>query len=289
MAILCDTKTIWHQSFIILEVTTFLIIICLLFITIIKMYRNKDTYNKLELIMIVLSVLQILSFVSLTHFFNSVTFDFFVILLTDILQFTQNSIFCGILLFHSLLWNNYSFAKKIKNYFKFIIIIDILAILSGLFNKYDIQVYNQFIGLTFNSLIFLAVMGGSMDLIILLFMIYKHFDKKTNVSLELINDDSYNLNSTIQKYKTNISHIKKYYSLIIVSFLFSYLNNIFLKIFYDNGICFSNEGLSFGMMDFVFSFFFLICIRVLPHVTIFYGLILKRPEEFCKNSIFIEM
>jgi len=119
----------------------------------------------------------------------------------------------------------------------------------------------------------------------------------------LLNDDTHNLNPIINKYKTNISHLKKYYTLIVCSFLFSYLNNLFLKIFFedsskcftevinikDNSTSLGNIRNFYGVFDFIFSIFFLLCIRIIPHLAVYYGLIQKKPEVGCKYSIFIQL
>ena len=239
MAILCSLDTQWHLFYIFSELLIYLILLIFFLLAIKRVYTNYQTlnYDRDEVILLTMSATQIMFYLILilTKNFRFLKIDFFVMLFLDILIFTQNAIFCRVLLFHLFLWNNYSHANKLKKYFNLVYIIDILAFLSGVSIEFNlIPLYNDFTGGNFNCFIFLAVMGGSLDVIILLFLIYKLFDSKTNITFEEIKDDTYSLNGIINNYKLVISHLKLYYSLIVLSMLIAYMNNLFLKLFCNN-------------------------------------------------------
>jgi hypothetical protein len=223
---ICYGNTAWSAFFTICEVSSTLILAFLYTTNIIKIYKNglKENYDNLDLILVFLSIFQI--YFMLCKFIFSDYFGF--TLFQETFKFSQNLIISACLLFHVMLWQQSSVTLYlIKHYILLMIIWDLCTIIFSFIFE------SSFMEINFCKsiiLIILAIIGLLVDLGILSFAVYKNFEDKADVSLNLIVEDHYNLNDIIQKYTSSVKRLKKYYLLIVVSFALSYFVDIYFKL-----------------------------------------------------------
>ena len=126
---ICDKNTLWKTFYFFAEYITLIIIIVLYIQAILNIYRNKEKTEKIDNIIVALSFSQLIIYTILEMF----DLNYFLILVYELLKFSENQIIGGLIFFQIMLKMNYNFAIKFsKIFFVFTIGIDILTFIGGL-------------------------------------------------------------------------------------------------------------------------------------------------------------
>jgi len=286
---ICDKNTLWKTFYFFAEYITLIIIIVLYIQAILNIYRNKEKTEKIDNIIVALSFSQLIIYTILEMF----DLNYFLILVYELLKFSENQIIGGLIFFQIMLKMNYNFAIKFsKIFFVFTIGIDILTFIGGLSFESKTIEYKELVSVKFATTIIIAFIGLSCDLSILIITIVKYFKDKKEIekqSLEILLDDSYRLDNIIHNYENKIVKMKIYYYIIIISYAISYAFNLFSNLFYNETVCFTDNKMKFGFNDFLLDYVMLIILRIIPHLCIYLGILVYKPELRSRNSSFIQI
>ncbi len=284
----CNINTFWKSVYRIAELTS-LITLSFLYVKGIRtILKNRNKFEFVDIIIVILSFFQINIFIILIIF----GLEYFLILFIEILKFSENALIGYCVLFQLMLKINFDNAYSvIKKYIVIIILIDLASLLGGLIYEYEVIDTKEILSTKFYSTFILAGMGLILDLIILGMACVRKFNKSfiTPSVQENLTNEGYRLHSIIKKYENRIAIMKRLYMGIIVSYAFSYSFNIFSKIFYDESICFSNNGESYGPMDFLVMYIFLLILRIIPHSLIYLAIMWYKPDMSNQNASFIQI
>jgi hypothetical protein len=225
---ICGGSTLWATLFTIIEYISIFLIAYLYTSSLIEMYKNGESscYEKLDLILIGLSILQIYvigleiisdSYIGLNY-------------LLGLFKFSENSIVTGCLLFQIMLWQHHSITLDIVKYFLMgMIVFDIVTI--GFIILFEPSFFEPSYCQS-TVLTVLVISSLLINFVILLYALYKRFQERSeeNITLLAEEEDQYNLSKIIQKYTFSIRKMKNYYIIIIVTFTLSYLVDIYWKL-----------------------------------------------------------
>jgi hypothetical protein len=323
---ICGGETIWANIFICCEYLFIILLAYLYTSNLFHIFRYKETnnYENLDLILIILSLIQIYLMI-----LELITDSYLGLnMLQGIFKFSQNSIITGCLLFQIMLWQHYSITLYIIKYFIIsMIVFDLVTIL------FVILFETSFFEINYcRSVILIALVAISiaMDFGIFAYAFYKRVreneNEDTNNPMTLLNeeDDQYNIGKVIQKYATSIKKMKNYYLIIIATFTISFLTDIYMKVYwttseaietattdmgainnamnstllfttdnnnnYNNTTCsyYGNLGENFSFDDFIFCNFALILRDLTPHVYIFVSMFRFKQNLITRSSNLIE-
>lgn len=303
----------WSSFFTLCEILLTLILFGIYIRKIIKIIRNQEInmYEKLDLLVILLSVLQI--FLYLVFFV--IKEYYFISLANSILKFSQNSIICCLLLV-IIMWKYSSITFLIINYFMMTILIsDIVFCIFGLieYSPFETQYCKPKIEFI------LSLFGFIVNIIVLCCSFY--FSTKGSeeeiLKNQLIEDDQYYINNIYNKYVDNIKKMMKSFLIITIFFLISFGidilfnsldQNIKQVITNDNNLIsdansttlngnnteiylcpyYGNFETNFGFKEYLICCISFILRDLSTHLYIFFALFFFKPENISRSSSFIE-
>lgn len=312
---ICTGSSSWSSFFTHCEILLTIILFGIYLRKIIKIIRNQEInmYEKLDLLVIILSVLQIFLYI----FFFVIKEYYLISLAISILKFSQNSIICCLLLV-IIMWKYSSITFLIINYFMMIILIsDIVFCIFGLieYSPFETQYCKPKIEFI------LSLFGLIVNILVLCCSFYfsSTGNEEESQKNQLIDDDQYYINNIYNKYVDNIKKMMKSYLIITIFFLISFgidilfnalEQNINIIVPNDNNkissISDTNNTINgknteiflcpyYGNFDTKFGFkeYLICCISFIlrdlsTHLYIFFALFFFKPENISRSSSFIE-
>lgn len=302
---ICTGTTAWSHFFSLCEIvlTSGLLFFYLKAIWNLIVHNEKDFYEKLDLLVIFLSSSQIVLFL-IMFLFN----EYFIIsFIISILKLNENAIICCLLLV-IIMWKYYTVTFVIVNYFMmFILVFDILCFLFGIFT------YKPF-----NTdyckpkvVILLVLLGFILDIGAIVSGIYLK-SSETEETAELTTEgDQLFINNMFNKYVDSMKRMMKSYLIITLLFLSSFTIDLLFQIIFKNNhipikteqelpkldtissvpVCnyYGSFGNEYSMKQF-FICFLSFCLRdIIPHLAIYFSILIYKPSNLSRSSSFIEI
>lgn len=299
---ICTGSTGWSLFFYLCEILCASGLFFIYFKSIWNLIVNneKDYYEKLDLLVIFLSSVQIV----LLLIMFMINEYFIVSLIISILKFSENAIICCLLLV-IIMWKHYTVTYVIVNYFMmFIFVFDILCFLFGIFayKPFDTNYCRPKIILLLVILGFILDIGASVSGI---FLKLKDIVEANEIPVE---GEQLYINNMFNKYVDSMNRMMKSYLIIITLFFCSFTIDLLFQIILKHNISIANKATTqdtvisvpicdyygefsdqFSMKHFFFCFL-LYCVRdVIPHLFIYCSILIYKPSNISRSSSFIEI
>jgi hypothetical protein len=284
---ICKSDTGWGMLYSVMEYSTVGIILILYTRSAIRIVKSENSAEYLDKLIILLSTIQIYLLL-ISQLVLEV--NYFFRLMVELIKFNQNSIVCGYLIMQLLVYKLDITLLFHKIYIGVIIALNAIFILFTIIGESNIF-FEKADSCGSFILLVIPITGLIEDLGILSYAIYWGYDENTEKSLQMLVEEESFINDRLKSFNSSMKRNKVLNLIILITFLFSYVFDVYLKSMVMNSklnSCLLFEG-NFFIKQFSICYISLWIKDLLFHACIYIAFIWYKPKTKSRSPSLIEL